>query len=157
MPADSDYSGAMWHGAFVRWLEEARVRHLAECAVNYSDLVSTHRMELVVTSLALRYAKPARLGEALELRQHLAVEKCSRVRLVTESEFRRASDGVLLASAEITCTPVNIDTGRVMRKWPDGVENAMLQVFGEDVPEFLECAARRRPRLISTAVEQSVP
>jgi hypothetical protein len=84
-------------------------------------------------------------------------EAGSRVRLVTESEFRRASDGVLLASAEITCTPVNIDTGRVMRKWPDGVENAMLQVFGEDVPEFLECAARRRPRLISTAVEQSVP
>jgi acyl-CoA thioester hydrolase len=138
LPADSDYSGSMWHGSYVSWLEEARVRHLAECGIDYASLVLDSRMELVLASLALRYVRPARLGEALVLTQKLSVTKSSRVRLVTETEFRRAVDDVLVASAEVTCTPFNVDTQRVMRKWPADFEEAVVRLFGGDLPEFLK-------------------
>jgi acyl-CoA thioester hydrolase len=132
LPADSDYSGALWHGAYVRWLEEARVRFFLEVGVDYAALVRDGRMELVVTALDLRYKAAARLGDVVTVRQRLDVGKSSRVRVVTVSEFVREKSGggeEVLATAEVAVTPVSVDTGRVVRRWPDGFEGAMRVLF----------------------------
>jgi acyl-CoA thioester hydrolase len=145
LPADTDYSGAMWHGSYVRWLEEARVRHLAEIDVRYDKLVSDTRLELVVTSLNIRYARAARMGDHVTLTQRFAMESSSRVRLVTKSTFTRDGDGASLATAEVTVTPINIDTGKVVRRWPDSLQVAVVRMFTglngvavKDIPEWLK-------------------
>jgi acyl-CoA thioester hydrolase len=145
LPADTDYSGAMWHGTYVRWLEEARVRHLADIDVHYDKLVSDTRLELVVTSLNIRYARAARMGDLVTLTQRFAMESSSRVRLVTKSTFTREDDGASLATAEVTVTPINIDTGKVVRRWPESLEVAVVRMFTGlngvavmEIPEWLK-------------------
>jgi acyl-CoA thioester hydrolase len=145
LPADTDYSGAMWHGTYVRWLEEARVRHLADIDVHYDKLVSDTRLELVVTSLNIRYARAARMGDLVTLTQRFAMESSSRVRLLTKSTFTREDDGASLATAEVTVTPINIDTGKVVRRWPESLEVAVVRMFTGlngvavmEIPEWLK-------------------
>jgi acyl-CoA thioester hydrolase len=145
LPADTDYSGAMWHGTYVRWLEEARVRHLADIDVHYDKLVSDTRLELVVTSLNIRYARAARMGDLVTLTQRFAMESSSRVRLVTKSTFTREDDGASLATAEVTVTPINIDTGKAVRRWPESLKVAVVRMFTGlngvavmEIPEWLK-------------------
>lgn len=137
MPADTDYSGAMWHGAYIRWLEEARVRYFADIGIDYSALVNESRVELVVAGLSLRYIRPAKHGEEVTLTQRLAYEQSSRVRMITESTFHRSKDGVLLATASVTVSPIDARTGRIVRKWPADFEKTIIGLFGnggEDSP-----------------------
>lgn len=135
-------------GAYVRWLEEARVRYFLEVGLDYAKLVSEEKTELVVTSLSLRYIKAARMGEVITLRQTLDPARSSRVRIITLSEFVREKPGgdgatELVASAEVAVTPVNVDTGRIARRWPPKFEEAIKSLFEGDsgdtppLPEWL--------------------
>jgi acyl-CoA thioester hydrolase len=147
MPADTDYSGAMWHGAYVRWLEEARVRHLEEIDLRYDKLVSESRLELVVTALQVQYKHAARMGDVVTLVQRFAIESSSRVRLVTKSTFTRG-DGKKLATAEVTVTPVSTETGRIVRRWPDSMEAAVIKMFtGGDGADIQDSHDWLKPRL----------
>jgi len=40
LPQHTDHGGVMWHGAYLGWLEEARVEALAAVGLAYSDLAS---------------------------------------------------------------------------------------------------------------------
>lgn len=139
LPQDSDYSGAMHHGAYVRWMEEARVRHLAALGIDYGKLVDINRMELVITSLSIRYIRAAKHGQPIALTQRYAVEKWSPVRLITETTFVDTSTGATVATSEVTATPLNIDTGKVVRKWPSELTEAILKAtnggFGGEAVE----------------------
>lgn len=148
LPADSDYSGALWHGGYVRWLEEARCAALADAGLEHGDpqleLVAGG-VELVVTSLGLKYRKVPRLGEVVEVRARADAGLSSRVRLAIVSEFVRAGDGgeEVLATAEFAITPVSVASGRAMRKWSPELTDAMRRLFGGvdgdgEVPAWLE-------------------
>ena len=54
LPQHTDHAGVMWHGAYLAWLEEARVEALASAGLAYSDL-SARGLELPVVSLAIDY------------------------------------------------------------------------------------------------------
>jgi hypothetical protein len=54
----------MWHGAYVAWLEEARVEALAKAGVAYSEL-SARGLELPVVSLAIDYRRALLHGDAI--------------------------------------------------------------------------------------------
>ena len=50
LPQHTDHAGVMWHGAYLSWLEEARVDALAQVGLPYKDL-SAKGFELPVVSL----------------------------------------------------------------------------------------------------------
>ena len=60
-PHHSDYAGVVWHGTYLRWMEEARIECLNSMGMEYADLVNLN-CELPVIDLALRYYQPIRLG-----------------------------------------------------------------------------------------------
>ena len=41
LPQHTDHAGVMWHGAYVGWLEEARVEALAAAGLGYAAIVAT--------------------------------------------------------------------------------------------------------------------
>lgn len=126
-PADSDYSSALWHGAYVRYLEEARVRYLLHCNFPYEKLVSEYQTELVVYDLNIRYLLPAKMGDNIYITVRQSDGK-SKLRMVIDSEFRRNHDHVLIAKASVILVPVNTQTGKLRRAIPkqliDALENA---------------------------------
>ena len=40
LPQHTDYAGVMWHGAYVQWLEEARVEALQAAGLGYAAMTA---------------------------------------------------------------------------------------------------------------------
>lgn len=66
-PQHTDHAGVMWHGAYLAWLEEARVEALAAAGLDYSAL-SRRGLELPVVHLSIAYQAPLMHGDRVELR-----------------------------------------------------------------------------------------
>lgn len=115
----------MWHGNYVRWLEEARVSYLSYRKFPYEELLSKHHTELVVRDISIRYLSPARLGDTLKVTIRLANEP-NKVRITIFSDFVRESDNQLCASAKVIVVPVDSETGKIRRAWPQPLTTALL-------------------------------
>ena len=125
LPQHTDYAGVMWHGAYVAWLEEARVEALAAAGLAYSDL-SARGLELPVVSLAIDYRQALFHGDAVRL--------CSEVlprqglKLPWRSRFL-ASDGAVAAEARVELVLVDVSGGpdqrRLLRRLPADLEAAV--------------------------------
>ena len=84
LPQHTDHAGVLWHGAYVAWLEEARVEALAAAGLAYVEL-SSQGLELMVVQLELSYRRPLRHGESVELRSWLEPAQGVRHPFRTES------------------------------------------------------------------------
>lgn len=117
---------SLWHGTYVRWLEEARVRYFEHAALTYDELVVAHETELVVRDLQVVYLAPAKLGDVVDVSVRLASAE-SRMRVPLESEFRLAG-GKVCATARVTLVPIDANTGRPKRRWPQALTDAVRRV-----------------------------
>ena len=97
LPQHTDHAGVMWHGAYLAWLEEARVEALQQVGLAYSDL-SAQGLELPVVSLAIDYRAALLHGDQVELLSR--VESRSGLRLPWLSQFI-APDGAVAAEARV--------------------------------------------------------
>ena len=131
LPQHTDHAGVLWHGAYVAWLEEARVEALDAAGLAYAEL-SDQGLELMVVQLDLSYRRPLRLGECAELRSWL--KPTQGVRHPFYTEFI-AADGSLAAIGIVTLALVDRGRGRVQRQQPAKLAAAL---------ESLRCG----PRLI---------
>ena len=62
LPQHTDYAGVMWHGAYVQWLEEARVEALQAAGLGYAAMTAMG-VDMPVVSLHLDYRQPLRHGD----------------------------------------------------------------------------------------------
>ena len=62
LPQHTDYAGVMWHGAYVQWLEEARVEALQAAGLGYAAMTAMG-VDMPVVSLQLEYRHPLRHGD----------------------------------------------------------------------------------------------
>ncbi|WP_370455465.1 acyl-CoA thioesterase [Synechococcus sp. RSCCF101] len=92
----------MWHGAYLAWLEEARVGALEQAGLPYHRLVN-QGVELPVVSLRLDYRQPLLLGDAVEVRSHLRPRRGVRLHFVSRMLSPR---GGVAAEAEVVLAPV---------------------------------------------------
>jgi acyl-CoA thioester hydrolase len=119
----------MWHGAYLAWLEEARVEALAAAGLAYCDL-SARGLELPVLSLAIDYRQALLHGERVWLWSE--VQPRRGVKLPWLSRFVRA-DGVVAASARVELALVDLSRGpacrRLLRKLPGDLECAVVRLM----------------------------
>ncbi|MCG9886827.1 MAG: acyl-CoA thioesterase [Cyanobacteria bacterium] len=129
-PQQTDYAGVVWHGAYVGWLEEARLEALEAVGIPYGAIVAAG-CDLPVVTLNLHYHMPLRLGEVAVVRSRPTETRGVRWRWQQRIESRDRQ--VQYLSAELTLTPVDRATGRVMRRPPAPVQDLLhrLQRFGE--------------------------
>ena len=125
LPQHTDHAGVMWHGAYVAWLEEARVEALASVGLAYCDL-SAQGLELPVVSLAIDYRQALLHGDAVELWSEALPRRG--VRLPWISRFM-GSDGVLAAEARVDLVLVDLSGGaarrRLVRTLPPDLQRAV--------------------------------
>lgn len=70
LPQHTDHAGVMWHGAYMAWLEEARVEALASAGLAYSVL-SNRGLEWPVVHLSITYRAPLMHGDQVEVRSRV--------------------------------------------------------------------------------------
>jgi acyl-CoA thioester hydrolase len=118
LPQHTDHAGVMWHGAYLAWLEEARVEALAAAGIAYSDL-SARGLELPVVSLTIDYKQPLFHGDAVQLWSEV-LPRCG-LKLPWRSRFVAAS-GKLAAEARVELVLVEsapgLDQRRLVRRLP---------------------------------------
>jgi acyl-CoA thioester hydrolase len=125
LPQHTDHAGVMWHGAYLAWLEEARVEALAQAGLDYSDL-SARGLELPVVSLAIDYRQALLHGDWVRLES--VVLPRQGVKLPWRSCFLTAA-GVLAAEARVELALVDLSAGpdqrRLLRRLPPDLATAV--------------------------------
>ncbi|MBK8208271.1 MAG: acyl-CoA thioesterase [Planctomycetes bacterium] len=96
---ESDLLRMVWHGNYVRWIEDAR-QALGSCiGLGYEDFMREH-FACPIVDMHLSYKRPARYGDKLDITASLHWMEVPK--LVHSYEVRRAADGELLTTAETT-------------------------------------------------------
>jgi acyl-CoA thioester hydrolase len=125
LPQHTDHAGVMWHGAYVAWLEEARVEALAKAGVAYSEL-SARGLELPVVSLAIDYRRALLHGDAVRIWSEVMPRRG--LKIPWRSLFL-GTDGVVAAEAMVELVLVEgvgePGRQRLMRKLPADLEAAV--------------------------------
>lgn len=125
LPQHTDHAGVMWHGAYVAWLEEARVEALAAVGLAYSAL-SARGLELPVVSLAIDFKQALLHGDAVELWSEVLPRRG--VRMPWVSRFI-GPDGSVAAEARVELVLVDLSRGpaqrRLLRSLPNDLERAV--------------------------------
>lgn len=99
---NTDAGGVVYHGEYLKFLERARTEWLRHLGYDHQALARDHRVLFVVTSLAIDFAKPARLDDSLAVSVRL--ESMGKVRCVFAQEVRR--DDEVLVKARVTVASV---------------------------------------------------
>jgi acyl-CoA thioester hydrolase len=117
---NTDAGGVVYHGEYLKFLERARTEWLRHLGYEHQTLAREHRVLFVVTSLAIDFAKPARLDDSLAVSVRL--ESLGKVRCVFVQEVRR--DDEVLVKAKVTVASVNAENMKPV-EIPEGLRRKM--------------------------------
>jgi acyl-CoA thioester hydrolase len=115
---ESDLLRMVWHGHYVLYLEDARQALGAQIGLAYEDFMR-ERYACPVVDLQLKYRRPARYGDTLDITARLHWMEVPKLRYTYE--VRRAGDGELLTTAESVQVLVRPD-GNLVLNFPPFLE-----------------------------------
>jgi len=95
---NTDAGGVVYHGEYFKFLERARTEWLRHLGFDHQALARDHGLALVVTAIAIDFAKPARLDDTLAVSVRL--ESLGKVRCVFAQDIRREDE--VLVKARVT-------------------------------------------------------
>src|SRR5512145_127461 len=111
---DTDFSGLVYHGSYVRWCERGRSDFLRLIGNDHKALIEGARgrepASFVVRRMALEFLKPARIDEVLEV--VTCAKATTAATLVLDQRISR--EGALLFTAEVTVVLVSA-SGKPLR------------------------------------------
>ena len=134
LPQHTDHAGVMWHGAYLAWLEEARLEALAAVDLAYSEL-SARGLELPVVELTIHYLQPLRHGDEVDVISQVlprqGLKLCWASQFITgegESARLAAKANVELVlvdrSGEGATLAEGLPAFRLRRRWPEDLAAA---------------------------------
>lgn len=108
---DTDFSGVVYHAAYLKFFERGRTEALRECGVHHSELLNRPEpLAFAVRKMTTEWIAPARIDDLLEVRTRFLSVKGARMLL--EQEIWRGE--TLLARADVEAACMNLD-GRPRR------------------------------------------
>ena len=123
-PHHTDYSGVVWHGTYLTWLEEARVECLRSMGVDFAELVALG-CNLPVMELSIRYHQAIQMGMDAIVRTCIA--DMEGVRINCDSQIQSLDGDVLYATARVTLVAVDLAKGKILRQLPSSVKDALMK------------------------------
>ena len=126
LPQHSDHAGVMWHGTYFNWLEEGRINALSKAGINYVDLTKKG-FELPLIDSSIRYISPLFLGDNITIETIFKITKSPKIKI--HSKFINKSKKVLTI-AEVNLVLINKNSFSIIRKRPDFISKAFLELNG---------------------------
>src|SRR5436190_15251120 len=124
-PASIDANGHVNNVEFVRWMQDAAVRHAD--VVGCTAATRAAGATWVARSHHIEYRRPALPGDRVRVTTWIA--NCRRSFSLRKYRFERASDDALLAEGETDWVFVDTTTGR-----PRSVPPEIITLFGPEIP-----------------------
>jgi len=98
---NTDAGGVVYHAEFLKFLERARTEWLRHLGFDHQALAREHRVQLVVTALAIDFVKAARLDDSIAVSVRL--ESLGKVRCVFAQEVKRDDEVLVKAKVTVAC------------------------------------------------------
>jgi len=111
---DLDPMQVVWHGNYVRYLEQARCALLDKIGFNYEEMARTNYAWPVV-DLRVKYVRPIRFAQEIRVAATL-VEYENRLKL--SSVITDAASGEVLTKAQTIQVAVDMETNELMFESP---------------------------------------
>lgn len=123
---DTDAGGIVYHATYLRWMERVRTEWLRALGERHVALAESAGVQFVVSEIAIRYRRPARLDDLLDVDLELAELRRASLRLV---QCARRPDGgageAPLAEADVRVAVMDRRTGR-----PAALPRRLLDTLG---------------------------
>ena len=130
-PHLTDYSGDLWHGAYIRWLEEARIEAFRQVGLDYATLVNLG-CGLPVVDLSVKYVRPIGLGHAAMVSSSLL--RHDKIRIVLRQIIYGLNPKQKAVEATVTLVPVSTTEKRILRHSPPELKAAIARIQGLPEP-----------------------
>lgn len=118
--ADTDSYGVVWHGTYLRWLEQARVEFCRELGI---DLVYMKENDVVipVTNINIRYKASAKLDDKVLVETEIT--KISPLTITFTQVIKHKETEKVFTVSEVEVVAVNGE-GRIYRRIPEVLKTA---------------------------------
>ena len=121
---DTDAGGVVYHSRYLNFFERARTEMLRAMGISQTDLRDKHSLIWVVLDINVKFRKAAQLDDELLVSAEL--EWVKGVRQGFSQEITRISDGVVVASAELSAVMLHADSLKPARM-PAWIKAELLQ------------------------------
>ena len=105
---DTDAGGVVYHSRYLNFFERARTEMLRAGVISMTKLKQDHNLIWVVLAADVKFLQAARLDDELLVMAELSWMKG--VRQGFRQQITRKSDGVLVATADITAAMLHADS-----------------------------------------------
>lgn len=105
---DTDAGGVVYHSRYLNFFERARTELLRSAGVEQTGLKEQHNLIWVVHEISVKFRQAARMDDVLLVSAELTPLKG--VRQGFRQEMVRESDGVRIASAELSAVMLHADS-----------------------------------------------
>lgn len=123
---DTDFSGVVYHGAYVRFFERGRTDFLRLAGVSHAALLERpDPLAFTVTRLAIDFRRAARIDDALHVRTRYEAARGARLQI--RQRILRGDELIAEAEVEAVC----IDLSGRARKPPLDLVAALRPFFTE--------------------------
>jgi len=121
---DTDAGGVVYHSRYLNFFERARTEMLRAMGVSQTELREKHGLIWVVLDINVKYRKAAQLDDELLVSAELEWVKGARQGF--RQEITRISDGVVVATAELSAVMLHADSLKPARM-PVWIKAELLQ------------------------------
>ena len=122
---DTDFTGVVYHGNYVRYFERGRSDFLRVAGVSHADLLARDDpAAFTVVRLEIDFTRPARIDDGLQVRT--LYDSVRGPRLFISQRIMRGEELICAAKVEAAC----IDLAGRPRKPPSGLVDALRPLFG---------------------------
>ena len=126
LPQHTDHAGVMWHGAYLSFLEEARLNALSKVGLSYVD-ISAEGYELPVVELQIKYLKPLLHGDNLLIQSWVSQGKGPRLKWLTKI-IKDSHKPAALSKIDLVLIKRDLSGIKLLRKVPDHISKAFLDL-----------------------------
>ena len=123
---DTDFSGVVYHGSYVRFMERGRTDFLRLVGIGHDALARGdhggepgEQLAFAVRRMAIEFLKPARIDDVIEV--ETSVRELGGARIVLAQTVRRGAE--TLVTAEVTVAMIN--AAGQPRRLPDKVRQGL--------------------------------
>ena len=122
---DTDAGGIVYHATYLRWMERARTDWLRALGERHDELAERAGVQFVVSEIDIRYRRPARLDDLLDVDLEVVEVRRASLRLVQRTRAAGSPDAVPNTDATVRVAVMDRRSGR-----PAAMPRRLLDTLG---------------------------
>lgn len=122
--SDTDSYGVVWHGAYTKWFEAARVGLVEQLGLELEELEKSG-IVFPVVEMNIRYKSSAKMNERIIIKTNIAEVKPLSVKF--EHKVYEKNTNTLRVIAHTTIVVIDTKTGKMLRRMPDDMYKKFTQ------------------------------